>query len=231
MSDGFARMRAIADAVLYEGYLLYPYRASSDKNRLRWQFGVLAPRAWSERPARGVVDAERVPRRGGAGARSTAARASCSPSRASSRCARRGAAASCGRPDRAGAVALPSFDEAHVREVRFEIRSRTRRAANASCASIARRRARRAAARGAGRSGARFVRESARSRGRLRLVGALRRPRDTGACACAARTRLRAAIPRRRATSRCAPRSSASPVVRGGGRRIRLARRSARVGA
>src|SRR6185436_21073752 len=45
---GFARMRAIADAVLYEGYLLYPYRASSDKNRLRWQFGVLAPRAWSE---------------------------------------------------------------------------------------------------------------------------------------------------------------------------------------
>jgi hypothetical protein len=41
-------MRAIADAVLYEGYLLYPYRASSDKNRLRWQFGVLAPRAWSE---------------------------------------------------------------------------------------------------------------------------------------------------------------------------------------
>jgi hypothetical protein len=48
MTDGFERMRAIADAVLYEGYLLYPYRASSDKNRLRWQFGVLAPRAWSE---------------------------------------------------------------------------------------------------------------------------------------------------------------------------------------
>jgi hypothetical protein len=48
MTSGFARMRAIADAVLYEGYLLYPYRASSDKNRLRWQFGVLAPRAWSE---------------------------------------------------------------------------------------------------------------------------------------------------------------------------------------
>jgi hypothetical protein len=41
-------MRAIADAVLYEGYLLYPYRASSDKNRLRWQFGVLVPRIWSE---------------------------------------------------------------------------------------------------------------------------------------------------------------------------------------
>jgi hypothetical protein len=34
---------AVADAVLYEGYLLYPYRASSDKNRMRWQFGVLVP--------------------------------------------------------------------------------------------------------------------------------------------------------------------------------------------
>jgi hypothetical protein len=35
--------RAVADAVLYEGYLLYPYRASSAKNRSRWQFGVLGP--------------------------------------------------------------------------------------------------------------------------------------------------------------------------------------------
>jgi hypothetical protein len=33
----------VADAVLYEGYLLYPYRASSSKNQLRWQFGVLGP--------------------------------------------------------------------------------------------------------------------------------------------------------------------------------------------
>src|SRR5262249_47309269 len=39
----FADARAIADAVLYEGYLLYPYRASATKNRMRWQFGVLAP--------------------------------------------------------------------------------------------------------------------------------------------------------------------------------------------
>ncbi len=37
------RARAVADAVLYEGYLLYPYRASSGKNRVRWQFGVLGP--------------------------------------------------------------------------------------------------------------------------------------------------------------------------------------------
>ncbi len=35
--------RSVADAVLYEGYLLYPYRASSSKNRTRWQFGVLGP--------------------------------------------------------------------------------------------------------------------------------------------------------------------------------------------
>ncbi|MGH7905706.1 MAG: hypothetical protein ACREP6_03675, partial [Candidatus Binataceae bacterium] len=40
--------RKIADAVLYEGYILYPYRASSGKNQFRWQFGVLAPRDWSE---------------------------------------------------------------------------------------------------------------------------------------------------------------------------------------
>lgn len=39
----FAPAKAIADAVLYEGYVLYPYRASSDKNRLRWQWGVVGP--------------------------------------------------------------------------------------------------------------------------------------------------------------------------------------------
>lgn len=33
----------IATAVLYEGYLLYPYRASSVKNRQRFNFGVLVP--------------------------------------------------------------------------------------------------------------------------------------------------------------------------------------------
>jgi hypothetical protein len=38
--------RAVADAVLYEGYLLYPYRRSSQKNQVRWQFGVLAPAQW-----------------------------------------------------------------------------------------------------------------------------------------------------------------------------------------
>ncbi|MGH3638774.1 MAG: hypothetical protein ACRDUX_07070 [Mycobacterium sp.] len=43
MKATWDRARAIADAVLYEGYLLYPYRASSSKNQSRWQFGVVGP--------------------------------------------------------------------------------------------------------------------------------------------------------------------------------------------
>ncbi len=43
----FERARAVADAVLFEGYALYPYRPDATKNRLRWQFGVLAPEAAS----------------------------------------------------------------------------------------------------------------------------------------------------------------------------------------
>jgi hypothetical protein len=38
----------IANAVLYEGYILYPYRASAVKNRQRWNFGVLYPRAFAD---------------------------------------------------------------------------------------------------------------------------------------------------------------------------------------
>ncbi|QKG26973.1 hypothetical protein [Actinomadura verrucosospora] len=51
---GFEHARAVADAILYEGYLLYPYRRSSGKNRVRWQFGVLVPPAWAE--AHGLDD-------------------------------------------------------------------------------------------------------------------------------------------------------------------------------
>ncbi|MEV6608476.1 hypothetical protein [Kutzneria sp. NPDC051319] len=43
--------RAVADAVLYEGYLLYPYRASAVKNQLRWQFGVLMPASYADEPS------------------------------------------------------------------------------------------------------------------------------------------------------------------------------------
>jgi hypothetical protein len=39
---------AIAHAVLYEGYMLYPYRPSSVKNRQRFNFGVLYPRSYGE---------------------------------------------------------------------------------------------------------------------------------------------------------------------------------------
>ena len=48
VGDRFETARAVADAVLYEGYVLYPYRASSRKNQARFQWGVLTPRAFSE---------------------------------------------------------------------------------------------------------------------------------------------------------------------------------------
>ncbi|MFZ0667547.1 MAG: hypothetical protein WAM97_17495 [Acidimicrobiales bacterium] len=47
--DRFVGASSVADAVLFEGYVLYPYRASARKNQLRWQFGVLVPGSYSER--------------------------------------------------------------------------------------------------------------------------------------------------------------------------------------
>ncbi len=38
----------IAAAVLYEGYVLWPYRRSAQKNQKRWTFGGVYPRAFSE---------------------------------------------------------------------------------------------------------------------------------------------------------------------------------------
>lgn len=43
-----ATVEKIAKAVLYEGYMLYPYRPSSVKNQQRWNFGVLCPQSYSE---------------------------------------------------------------------------------------------------------------------------------------------------------------------------------------
>lgn len=40
-------VESIARAVLYEGYLLYPYRPSALKNRQQWTFGRVYPRDWS----------------------------------------------------------------------------------------------------------------------------------------------------------------------------------------
>jgi len=36
----------VADAILYEGYLLYPYHKAAQKNQVRFQFGVLMPRGY-----------------------------------------------------------------------------------------------------------------------------------------------------------------------------------------
>jgi hypothetical protein len=44
----FAAAEPVVRAVLYEGYVLYPYRASAAKNQYRWTFGGVYPRAWSE---------------------------------------------------------------------------------------------------------------------------------------------------------------------------------------
>jgi hypothetical protein len=47
-------VKKIAEAVLYEGYLLWPYRRSATKNQQRWTFGGVYPRTYSE--ARGEDD-------------------------------------------------------------------------------------------------------------------------------------------------------------------------------
>jgi len=52
----FARAQAIADAVLWEGYLLYPYRRSAAKNRIRFQWGVVGPAEETSMTATALVD-------------------------------------------------------------------------------------------------------------------------------------------------------------------------------
>ncbi|MBV8695620.1 MAG: hypothetical protein JO125_03790 [Chloroflexi bacterium] len=47
-------VKEIANAVLYEGYLLYPYRHSAIKNRQRWTIGIVYPREYSE--ANGAIE-------------------------------------------------------------------------------------------------------------------------------------------------------------------------------
>lgn len=48
MSMETVDVEKIAEAVLYEGYLLFPYRRSAAKNQQRWTFGGVYPRAYSE---------------------------------------------------------------------------------------------------------------------------------------------------------------------------------------
>jgi hypothetical protein len=45
----FEPLEKIANAVLYEGFLLYPYRKSSVKNQQRWHFGTLGPVGGTDR--------------------------------------------------------------------------------------------------------------------------------------------------------------------------------------
>jgi hypothetical protein len=45
-SIDFRPVEEIADTVLYEGHLLYPYRPTALKNRMRWMFGSLFPPAY-----------------------------------------------------------------------------------------------------------------------------------------------------------------------------------------
>lgn len=52
-------IETLANAVLYEGFLLYPYRLSSVKNRHRWNFGVLYPEPFASRHSeRSVMQTE-----------------------------------------------------------------------------------------------------------------------------------------------------------------------------
>lgn len=41
-------VESVVQAVLYEGYMLYPYRPTSVKNRQRWTFGGVYPRVYAE---------------------------------------------------------------------------------------------------------------------------------------------------------------------------------------
>lgn len=43
----FTFVEKIANVILYEGYILYPYRPSAKKNRQRWMFGVVYPQDYS----------------------------------------------------------------------------------------------------------------------------------------------------------------------------------------
>ena len=53
------RVERIANAVLYEGYMLYPYRPTAVKNRQRFNFGVIYPQACLDVQPEQSLDADR----------------------------------------------------------------------------------------------------------------------------------------------------------------------------
>src|ERR1700738_2851289 len=64
MEARFATASGVTDAVLYEGYILYPYHATHGKNRggVRFQWGVLVPPSWrgGDPPPRALVRAQMI---------------------------------------------------------------------------------------------------------------------------------------------------------------------------
>ncbi|HEX2455951.1 MAG TPA: hypothetical protein VHI99_19790 [Vicinamibacterales bacterium] len=55
-----SRVTEIANAILYEGYILYPYRASAMKNRQRFNFGVVVPQAYCNAGGSGEISSLRT---------------------------------------------------------------------------------------------------------------------------------------------------------------------------
>jgi hypothetical protein len=104
-------VRQVADAVLYEGYVLYPYRASAQKNRSRWQFGVLMPPAHvaADPSEKSMTQAECVFEHSGQPAVEVAARFL--------QVQRRTAAT----PPGTGAATPTTWDEAVEQEIRFTV--------------------------------------------------------------------------------------------------------------
>lgn len=49
MSQVADSVREVADAILYEGFMLFPYTPSALKNQSPWQFGVLMPEGYADR--------------------------------------------------------------------------------------------------------------------------------------------------------------------------------------
>lgn len=49
MENNREKIKKLADAILYEGYALFPYRKNALKNQKRFNFGVLSPKCWAEK--------------------------------------------------------------------------------------------------------------------------------------------------------------------------------------
>jgi hypothetical protein len=102
-------VRRIADAVLYEGYILYPYRASAKKNRSRWQFGVVMAPGYAgvDRSERSFMQTECVLEHAGQPAVEVILRFLQVQRRSTD--------------GTAPGAAIPAWDEATEREVRFTV--------------------------------------------------------------------------------------------------------------